>query len=218
MQRGFTVVAVGLFCLAVVSGTAVGQASGFTFTTTAGDAQPGEDVTVTFTYENTGEETDTAVVNVTSIPDGWEIADRSDDGGTWSSGDQTWLYISVSSGSSVSPSLTLSVPADADGTYNVTALGTDDSETVESNVTFEFGTDGESSTESMTDMTAIEGDGTGTDGTETDESMDEDGTATESMANDTAEETATGADGAGFGVVVTSLAVLCLGLLARRRR
>jgi hypothetical protein len=203
-----THVGVGLLCLLALTGAAAGQSAAFTFTTAAGDAQAGGEVTVTFTYENTGNSTQTAVVNVTSLPEGWEIADRGNDGGQWNSGDQSWLFLSVSPGSTVSPSLTLSVPAEANGTANVSAMASDDSDTIQSSVTFELGADGDSgetatSTETMTrgeDMPATE--------TEM---------ATEEAMTGTGEEATTGGSGPGFGVVATGLAVLLVGLLARRR-
>ena len=203
-----TQVGVGLLCLLALTGAAAGQSAAFMFTTTAGDAQAGGEVTVTFTYENTGNSTQTAVVNVTSLPEGWEVADRSNDGGQWNSGDQSWLFLSVSPGSTVSPSLTLSVPAEANGTANVSAMASDDSDTIQSSVTFELGADGDSgetatSTETMTrgeDMPATE--------TEM---------ATEEAMTGTGEEATTGGSGPGFGVVATGLAVLLVGLLARRR-
>jgi PGF-CTERM protein len=203
-----TRVGVGLLCLLAITGVAVGQSAAFTFTTTASEAQAGSDVTVTFTYENTGDSTQTAVVNVTSTPDGWEITDRSNDGGQWNSGDQSWLYLSVSPGSSVTPSLTLSVPADAGGAYDVAAMAADDSNTVQSAVTFEFGTDGEPTTETATD-------GTETMATET---AADAGTETATDEPTTDEPATTGGSGPGFGVVATALAALSLGLLARRRR
>jgi hypothetical protein len=203
-----THVGVGLLCLLALTGAAAGQSAAFTFTTAAGDAQAGGEVTVTFTYENTGNSTQTAVVNVTSLPEGWEIADRGNDGGQWNSGDQSWLFLSVSPGSTVSPSLTLSVPAEANGTANVSAMASDDSDTIQSSVTFELGADGDSgetatSTETMTrgeDMPATE--------TEM---------ATEEAMTGTGEEATTGGSGPGFSVVATGLAVLLVGLLARRR-
>ena len=203
-----TQVGVGLLCLLALTGAAAGQSAAFMFTTTAGDAQAGGEVTVTFTYENTGNSTQTAVVNVTSLPEGWEVADRSNDGGQWNSGDQSWLFLSVSPGSTVSPSLTLSVPAEANGTANVSAMASDDSDTIQSSVTFELGADGDSgetatSTETMT---------SGEDMPATETEM-----ATEEAMTGTGEEATTGGSGPGFGVVATGLAVLLVGLLARRR-
>jgi PGF-CTERM protein len=203
-----TQVGVGLLCLLALTGAAAGQSAAFMFTTTAGDAQAGGEVTVTFTYENTGNSTQTAVVNVTSLPEGWEVADRSNDGGQWNSGDQSWLFLSVSPGSTVSPSLTLSVPAEANGTANVSAIASDDSDTIQSSVTLELGADNETATSTETMDTATER-GTAMD-TETEMETDDETTGT-------GEEATTGGSGPGFGVVVTALAVLLVGLLARRR-
>lgn len=208
-----TRVGVGLLCLLALTGAAAGQSAAFTFTTAAGDAQAGGEVTVTFTYENTGNSTQTAVVNVTSLPDGWEIADRSNDGGQWNSGDQSWLFLSVSPGSTVSPSLTLSVPAEANGTANVSAMASDDSDTIQSAVTFELGADGDSGEMATSTETTTRGEDMPATETETDEAMSE---TAEAMTG-TGEAATTGGSGPGFGVVATGLAVLAVALLARRR-
>jgi len=206
-----THIGVGLLCLLALTGAAVGQSAAFTFTTTAGDTQAGSDVTVAFTYENTGNASQTAVVNVTSVPDGWAVTDRSNDGGTWNGGDQTWLFLTVPSGSSVSPSLTLSVPADASGTYNVTAIGATNDAEQSSTVTLTLGS--EQSTGTETGGAATETDAS-TEAPTTDESMTD-----ASTPDNTAEPTATtGGSGDGFGVVVTGLAAMCLALVARRQR
>ena len=192
MTQRLSLIAVGLLCLLAVSGTAVGQSAGFTFSTTADGGSAGGEVTVTFTFENTADETATAIINVTSIPAGWDVAERTDDGGTWNAGDRKWLYTIVPPGSSVSPSLTLSVPADANGTYNVSAIASDGSETIQSNVTFAFGTASEPTTGTDTgDMT-----------TDTETQTD----ATASPVTD-----ATGGSGDGFGVAVTGVALLAAG-------
>lgn len=198
MSTRITAVGAGLLCLLVVTGAAAGQAAAFTFTTTAGDAQAGGDVTVTLTFENTGSDSATAIINVTEIPDGWTIADRTDDGGTWNGDDRKWLYTIVDPDSSVSPTLTLSVPADANGTYNVSATGADGDRTLNSTATVTVGPDSDPTTETTTAAmgTTVSGD-----------------TAT----TETTESATSGGSGDGFGVAVTGLAVLCGSLLARRR-
>ena len=202
MARNGLLAAVAVCCLLATSGPAVAQSDGVTFTTTAGDPAAGGDVTVTFTLENTDNETATAIINVTELPEGWTITDRTDDGGTWNGDDRKWLYTILEPGSSVSPTLTLSGPADATGSYNISATGADSDRTVASTATVTVGATSEPSTETNTASTATAGNGDMTRST------------SETSATDAA--TSSGS-GDGLGVAVTGLAVLCGSLLARRR-
>jgi len=124
MYRLSSMVAVGVLCLAAVSGVTAAQSTAVT--ATASDAAAGGTVTVTFTVENTATEASSAIVNVTALPEGWGIENRTDAGGFWNGGEHKWLYQSVPAGETVAPSLTLSIPADASGSYDVAAYATDD--------------------------------------------------------------------------------------------
>jgi len=86
--------------------------------TSADSVEPGEELTISYTIENTGDETTGVVLDVTGVPDGWSVAEHSDDGATWRD-DQKWLYQTVESGSSVEPSVTYTVPDDASGEFTV---------------------------------------------------------------------------------------------------
>jgi len=88
---------------------------------TTDTAEPGENVTVTFTATNNRTSEVGYIVNVTDIPEGFSIVDRTDDGGTWNAGETKWLWQTVDAGASKTPSITLSIPEDANGTYAVEA-------------------------------------------------------------------------------------------------
>lgn len=102
------------------------------------EAQPGETVTVTFTLKNTGDQPRAHIVGV-GTPDGFTIKNRSDDGASWNGQKSEWLFQTIQSGDSVSPSLTLKVPEEASGEYTVTGetmtlAGTQDEVTATINV------------------------------------------------------------------------------------
>jgi len=83
--------------------------------------EPGEQVTYTFTLTNTGENESAYLLN-TTLPDGWEIVDQSNDSGNWQSSDTEWLYVELAPGETREPSLTISVPENADdGAIEVTS-------------------------------------------------------------------------------------------------
>ncbi|MBX0287874.1 hypothetical protein EGH22_16185 [Halomicroarcula sp. F28] len=73
---------------------------------------PGDTVTYTFSLTNTRENETSYVVNA-SVPETWEIVDRTDDG-SWRQSESRWVYRSVEPGATKEPSLTFSVPADTD--------------------------------------------------------------------------------------------------------
>lgn len=97
----------------------------------ASDAEAGDTTTISITFSNDGDEGTGAIVAVTGIPNGWEIENRSDDGGSWNSGESKWLFQRVEAGGSVAPSLTLSIPDDATGDHEIEIRGS----TTEMNVT-----------------------------------------------------------------------------------
>ena len=86
-------------------------------TLSSSTATPGKNLTVSYSVENTGE--DTGVILDARLPDNWAVVDTSNDGGTYRSDTQSWLWQTVESGSTNSPSLTVSVPDDASGSYGI---------------------------------------------------------------------------------------------------
>jgi len=81
----------------------------------ASDAEAGGETTVTITFSNNGDEGSGFIVDVTDMPDGWEIENHSDDGGNWNDDESKWLFQRVGAGDSVEPTVTISIPEDASG-------------------------------------------------------------------------------------------------------
>lgn len=96
-----------------------------TLTASGGTTSPGETVTVSFTLENTGSEASAYILDASSLPDDFSIESRDDDGGTWKGSENSWLWQTVEAGNTVEPSLTISVPSDANGEYSVDAEAKD---------------------------------------------------------------------------------------------
>jgi len=112
-----TVVVAAVAMVAVAPATAQ-SADELSITISADDVDPGENLTASFAVENTGDEPFAVVIDVTELPDDWELQSHDDDGATWRS-DQKWLFQTVESGDSVEPSLTVAVPNDASGEYTI---------------------------------------------------------------------------------------------------
>jgi uncharacterized repeat protein (TIGR01451 family) len=130
MPDGRAVAAVALVLLiAPVAAGATATVEDLSVGADGGDVRPGETVTVTTTVTNEGENGSSGVVVDARVPDGWTVAERDDDGGTWRSSTREWLWLSVDSGESVSPSVTLRAPENASGEYAVSfVVSTGDSD------------------------------------------------------------------------------------------
>ena len=82
-------------------------------------ANPGDQVTVSLELTNTGDEDSSHYLEVDK-PASWDIVSRDDDGADWSSARQTWSWDVIRAGQSKNPSITLTIPEDAEsGTYEV---------------------------------------------------------------------------------------------------
>jgi hypothetical protein len=136
-------VAVALFVLVALSIPAAAASATLSSSSSSGAVEAGETVKVTFELTNDGDETENFILDVTSVPDDWEIVDRTDDGGTWSENNRAWRFTSVD-GSALDPSETVSPSltfrTDSPGEYTVAARadsedGTED--TTATNVTVE---------------------------------------------------------------------------------
>ena len=184
-------VIVAVLVLGLATAPVTAQSDGTGLTVTAGEATPGETVTLTFEFANTGSEPTATVVSVTELPDDWTVQSHADDGGVWRE-DPAWLFRSVEAGGSVAPSITVAVPADASGSVTVAGNATTGDRTV---------TD-------QTTVTVAESQATTTDGSEQ-------ATTTDGSEQATTTETSDGS-GPGFGVAVTLGAVLALALLVGR--
>ena len=82
-------------------------------------ANPGDQVTVSLELTNSGDEDSSHYLEVDK-PASWDIVSRDDDGADWSSARQTWSWDVIRAGQSKNPSITLTIPEDAEsGTYEV---------------------------------------------------------------------------------------------------
>jgi PGF-CTERM protein len=106
-------------------------------TVSQSELAPGETVTVEPTLTNTGSGASAYILDL-SLPANWTVINRTNDGGTWKSADNSWLWQTVQPGDSVAPSVTVEVPDDAaNRTYTIEATGksTDGNATVARSVT-----------------------------------------------------------------------------------
>ena len=78
----------------------------------------GTNTTVTFDLENTGETNSSYILNL-SLPEGWTAVDYNNDGGDRQDGEAKWLWQTITPNETVSPSVTLEVPKNIEGTYTV---------------------------------------------------------------------------------------------------
>lgn len=115
-----TAVLVASVSMVAVAPAAAQSDGGLSVDAEAGDANAGETVTISFSVENTGDDTG-VVLNITEIPDGWEIQSHENDNGTWNSNENKWIWLTVPGGETVEPSVTMSVPDDAADEYTVGA-------------------------------------------------------------------------------------------------
>ena len=105
-------------------------------TVESGEVQAGENVTVTFTLENTGSQDTGAILNVTASPSEWTVTGHDDADGLWRS-DQKWLFQTVPAGESVSPSITYQVPENASGEITIAATAMSGDQSVQDEVTLD---------------------------------------------------------------------------------
>lgn len=230
-------VAVGVIAFIVVT-AGVGVTAAEPATTSSSGSQsatPGGTATVSFTLTNDGDATSGYILDV-SLPAGWTVVEQTSDGGSWQSSDYDWLWQSVESGESVTASVTVRVPRDE----------TADSYTVEAAAKSSAGTE-DTTTRSITVEEAVQTPtptAMPTQQTPTPESPFEPPTATAAPTTPTAtapaaaetqpqtaaattgrnrSETTTaelvveGADGPGFGVVTTLVAVVAAVFVASNR-
>jgi len=122
-MRWGTTLTVALLLVVLATAPVTAQSDAVGLTVTAGEATPGETVTLTFEFTNTGDEPTATIVSVTELPADWTVQSHADDGGVWRE-DGSWLFQRVEGGSSVAPSITVAVPADASGSATVAGNAT----------------------------------------------------------------------------------------------
>ena len=131
-----TAVLVASVSMVAVAPAAAQSDGGLEVSAEGGEVDAGENVTVSFSVENTGEATG-VVLNITEAPDGWSVVSQENANGTWNSNENKWIWLTVDADETVEPSVTMSVPDDASGEYTVgaTASTSDSSTDVEATVT-----------------------------------------------------------------------------------
>jgi PGF-CTERM protein len=193
-------------------------------------ANAGETVTISYTVRNTGGNSGGYILDV-SIPEGWDVEDHTDDGGTWQGDEYDWLWQTIESGESVSPSVTLSIPESTEGdTVTITAVvKSADGVEARANRTVAINSSDEDGSRGGDGGGSGDGDGDGGEDSSGDRS---DSTATiSSSATTTSATTPTATDGGsvttvaetatqnpGFGPVATLTALLSVILLTLRRQ
>jgi uncharacterized membrane protein len=81
----------------------------------------GDNITIPVTLSNNGDsQINGPAVKVESMPSEWSVISESSDGGTWKDATNTWTWMSIQENSTISPSVTVQVPKDAEpGAYNI---------------------------------------------------------------------------------------------------
>lgn len=150
-------------------------------------AAPEDTVTVSMNLTNTGSSDENYIADFT-VPDGWSIQSHSDDGGDWNSGDQSLLWQNIGADASVTPSISLTVPADeSSGTYSVvTAAKTNDG--TEDTTTHEISVDNPNDGDDGSSDDGSNDDGSSDDGSSDDGSSD-DGTGGQDTTDPDADST-----------------------------
>jgi len=119
--------AVAVLAAGVGVPTAIAQSTTTDLSAEAGTASPGETVTVDFTLANNGDSDEGYILNVTSLPEDFEVVDHTtgaDGIAKYNPEKSSWVFGNVEAGESVTPTLTLRLPEDASGEYDITAEAT----------------------------------------------------------------------------------------------
>jgi|GEM_PF-2312705 PGF-CTERM protein/uncharacterized repeat protein (TIGR01451 family) len=158
-MRWGTILAAAMLLAVLATAPVTAQSDAAGLSVTAGEATPGETVTLTFEFANTGDEPTATVVSVSELPEDWTVQSRADDGGVWRE-DRSWLFRRVEAGGSVAPSVTVAVPADASGSVTVAGNATVGDRTVTDQTTVNVAESGGTATENATSETGTS-DGSG---------------------------------------------------------
>jgi outer membrane protein assembly factor BamB len=76
---------------------------------------PGNETTIDLSLENRGISIiNGPAIDVEDVPDGWTISNHTDDTGRFRSSELQWLWLQLNSGNKVEPSITFSIPEDAE--------------------------------------------------------------------------------------------------------
>ena len=143
LRRSLTIVVLVVGCLALLASAAAAEPATVSLSGPTA-AAPGDEVTVSATITNTGENPGGFVGDV-SLPDGWDVSGQTAQGAIWNDGDQSWLWQSIDPDTSVNPSVTVAVPSNATaGSYDV-EMAIKSNEGIEANTTHTITISSESS-------------------------------------------------------------------------
>jgi hypothetical protein len=117
--KGALVVALALLLL--VAPALAAPASLSSETTTSG-----AEATVTYTLENTGENSSGYVIDIVEMPDGYRFVEQSSERGVWKNSTKVWFFQSVDGGSTVTASMTVRAASGEAGSPLVVANAVDD--------------------------------------------------------------------------------------------
>jgi hypothetical protein len=133
IRRSLTIFVLVVGCLALLASAAAAEPATVSSSGPA-TAASGDEVTVSATITNTGENPSGFVGDV-SLPDGWDVSGQTAEGAIWNNGDQSWLWQSIDPDTSVNPSITVAVPSNATaGSYDV-EMAVKSNEGIEANTT-----------------------------------------------------------------------------------
>jgi len=85
-----------------------------------GQAAPGEEITIEFSLENTGDNPRGYVLNA-SIPESWVVVNQTSGGAVWNAAEHKWAWMTVQADSVVTTSVTIAVPENATDSYTFEA-------------------------------------------------------------------------------------------------
>jgi PGF-CTERM protein len=130
MRRRNRVVAVASVVVVLLAATTVVIGADASLSADAPErAAGGEEIIVTLTLTNDGSESAAYILDA-RLPDGWRLVTHDDDGGTWNADDQSWYWRTIRPGETVRPTLTLRVPSDATGDFDISFVARSGDETV----------------------------------------------------------------------------------------
>lgn len=121
-------------------GGAVAENGSLALDARASETIDGDAVRFTIEANNTADEPRAVLVDfdpvLASLPEGWTVVGRTDNGGVWRAAENAWLFQNVQPGGSVEAAVALEPPADASGEYSQTVPARTNSSRVTDSASF----------------------------------------------------------------------------------